>query len=145
MSGGSDAATQPASIPTPHLWPVRVYYEDTDLAGVVYYANYLRFIERARTEMLRAAGVDQSTLKEETGAVFLVRRCEIDYLAPARFDDALHVETRVLRCGRASLDLEQVVTRAGRRLVAATVRLAYVDASGRPAPLPSSIREALSL
>ncbi len=84
-------------------WQVRVYYEDTDLAGIVYYANYLRFIERARTEWVRALGVDQGQLKAETGVVFAVRRIEADYLAPARFDDVLTIETDVRDVGaRAS-------------------------------------------
>lgn len=145
MSARAEVAGDRQSISSPHVWSVRVYYEDTDLAGVVYYANYLRFIERARTEMLRALGIDQSTLKDETGSVFVVRRCEIDYLAPARFDDELAIATHVLRCGRASLDLSQDVMRGEDRLAAAVVRLAHVGASGRPTPLPSGIRAALSL
>lgn len=130
----------------PHVWPIRVYYEDTDLAGVVYYANYLKFIERARTEMLRAVGVDQSRLRDETGLVFVVRRCEIDYVAPARFDDALEVFTRPARVGRASLELQQDVCKAdgGARLASALVKLACIGDDGRPRPLPNDIRALLS-
>jgi YbgC/YbaW family acyl-CoA thioester hydrolase len=84
-------------------FPVRVYYEDTDLAGIVYYANYLKFIERGRTEFVRARGIDQAALREETGIVFAVRRVEADYLAPARFGDDLSVETEIEGSGtRAS-------------------------------------------
>lgn len=127
-----------------HEWPIRVYYEDTDVGGVVYYANYLRFIERARTELLRARGVDQSALRRDRGLVFVVRRCEIDYRAPARFDEALSVRTRVTAIGRASLTLDQVVLRADGGagdaqetiLVAARVQIACIDLDGRPRRLP---------
>jgi YbgC/YbaW family acyl-CoA thioester hydrolase len=81
---------------SPHRLTLRVYYEDTDLAGIVYYANYLRFIERARTEWVRELGIDQGRLKAEAGIVFAVRRVEVDYIAPARFDDVLEVETACL-------------------------------------------------
>ena len=105
-----------------HEFPVRVYYEDTDLAGIVYYANYLRFIERARTEWVRDLGVDQGALKRDQGVVFAVRRVEADYLKPARFDDLLTVTTRLLELGGARIELEQEVLRAGERLFAARVR-----------------------
>ncbi len=84
-----------------HTLPLRVYYEDTDLAGIVYYANYLRFIERARTEWVRSLGVDQTQLKAQHGIVFAVRRVEADYLAPARFDDEIEVRTSVRAVPRA--------------------------------------------
>ncbi|HHS83988.1 MAG TPA: tol-pal system-associated acyl-CoA thioesterase [Gammaproteobacteria bacterium] len=91
------------------MWPVRVYYEDTDSGGVVYYANYLKFMERARTEWLRALGYEQTGLVENEELIFAVRRAELDYLRPARFDDLLQVSVRVLRCGRASIEFVQVV------------------------------------
>jgi acyl-CoA thioester hydrolase len=127
-----------------HAIEIRVYYEDTDLAGIVYYANYLKFIERGRTEMLRAAGVSQSRLKEETGLVFAVVHVAIDYRAPARLDDLLRVETTVTALGGASLTMRQRVMRDGAVLVEATVRLACVGPDGRACRLPGSLRAALA-
>lgn len=123
----------------PHRFEVRVYYEDTDLAGIVYYANYLRFIERARSEWLRALGLDQVALREEAGLVFAVRRIEADYLAPARFDDLLAVETRVQAVTAARLVLGQEVGRAGLPLFRASVTLAAVGPQGRPLRLPRAV------
>jgi acyl-CoA thioester hydrolase len=123
-----------------HLWQVRVYYEDTDLAGIVYYANYLRFIERARTEWVRALGVDQGRLKAETGVVFAVRRIEADYLTPARFDDMLTVETVPREVGGARIVLDQVVRRGEESVFAAVVTLAAIGAEGRPARIPAEFR-----
>ena len=91
--------------------PVRVYYEDTDLAGVVYYANYLKFMERTRTEWLRSLGFEQDALREREGVVFAVRRAEIDYVKPARFNDLLAVTADVSGRGRASLDFEHQILR----------------------------------
>ena len=126
-----------------HEWPIRVYYEDTDFAGVVYYANYLRFVERARTEWLRGLGVDQVALQRDAGLTFVVRRCEIDYLAPARFDDALIVRSTVARFGRASLILRQIVGREDVVLAEAMVRLACIDQEGRPRRMPQPMRALL--
>jgi acyl-CoA thioester hydrolase len=109
---------------TVHRLQVRVYYEDTDLAGVVYHANHLKFMERGRTEALRAGGVDQSALKAGSGVVFLVTRLEIDYRRPALFDDLLTVETAAERRARASLTLRQRVLRGDEALAEAVVRLA---------------------
>ena len=121
-------------------WPVRVYYEDTDSGGVVYYANYLKFMERARTEWLRYSGVEQSGLRAEAGAVFMVRSARLDYLRPARFDDLLTVRTRVGRARRASLVFDQRITPAGQpeqTLCRGEIEIVYVDeASGRPRPMP---------
>lgn len=127
-----------------HRLPVRVYFEDTDLAGVVYYANYLKFMERGRTEALRAAGVAQSRLKTETGIVFLVTRVEVDYRRPALFDDLLTVETEATAVGRATVAMAQRVLRDGVALAEGVVRLAAVDASGRPARISAPVRAALS-
>lgn len=127
-----------------HLFPVRVYYEDTDLAGIVYYANYLRFIERARSEWLRDLGIDQRALKE-AGMVFAVHRIEADYLTPARFDDLLEVATRYLRATPARLVLEQEVRRDGTPLFRAVVTIAAIADSGRPARLPPALRSALEV
>jgi acyl-CoA thioester hydrolase len=123
-----------------HHHPVRVYYEDTDLAGVVYYANYLRFIERARTEWARALGLDQVRLREAEGVVLAVRRIEADYLAPARFDDLLDVATEAVEAGGARLVLGQQVRRGGALLFDARVTLVAMDLAGRPRRLPAAMR-----
>ena len=124
-----------------HSWPVRVYYEDTDLAGIVYYANYLRFIERARTEWIRELGIDQTRLKAEDGAVFAVRRVEADYLSPAVFDDQLTVLTQVDRLTPARIELVQKVMRADALLFAARVTLACLGPDMRPRRLPPALAE----
>lgn len=122
------------------IWPVRVYWEDTDAGGVVYYATYLKFLERARTEWLRSLGVEQGELVAEHGVVFVVRRVEADYHRPARFDDALQVTCRLEETGRASLAIAQTVERAGELLLSARVRAACVTADGfRPARIPAHI------
>ncbi|MSP82816.1 MAG: tol-pal system-associated acyl-CoA thioesterase [Alphaproteobacteria bacterium] len=127
-----------------HRFAMRVYYEDTDAAGIVYYANYLRFAERARTELLRQAGYDHTNLAADHGAAFAVRRCVIDYLKPARLDDELVVETRPGSVGGATADLRQSVRRGGDELARLDVRLAFVAASGRPRRLPGDLRRALA-
>ncbi len=126
-----------------HRFPIRVYYEDTDLAGIVYYANYLKFIERARTEWVRGLGIDQGRLKAEQGIVFAVRRAEADYLRPAKFDDELVVATKVLDAGGARLVLEQEVLRAGERLFHAVVTLVCLTEAGHPVRFPAEIRRSL--
>lgn len=126
-----------------HSHPIRVYYEDTDLAGIVYYANYLRFIERARTEWVRALGVDQVRLRREEGIVFAVRRIEADYLKPAKFDDMLTVITRPATATGARIVLEQDVMRDGERLFAALVTLVCLTDAGAPARIPAEIRQRL--
>ncbi len=126
-----------------HTFSCRVYYEDTDLAGIVYYANYLKFIERARTEWVRAQGVDQAKLKGEQGIVFAVRRVEADYLHPAKFDDELTIETRVESLTGARIVLSQDVLRAGEKLFSAHVTLVAIGANGAPARLPAILRRPL--
>ena len=126
-----------------HRFPLRVYYEDTDLAGIVYYANYLKFIERGRTEALREAGVDQNRLKDERGIVFVVVRVTADWRRPAVFDDLLTVETRLARLGGASVDMAQRVLRGGETLFEAEVRMACMGRDGRAARLPADLRAAL--
>ena len=123
----------------PHRLPVRVYYEDTDLAGIVYYANYLKFIERARSEWVRTLGVDQVRMKAQ-GIVFAVRRVEADYLSPARFDDQLVVETEPESVTAARMVLSQRVTRGGTLLFAAQVTLVALSETGHPVRLPADIR-----
>ena len=123
-----------------HRLTLRVYYEDTDLAGIVYYANYLKFIERGRTEWVRDLGIDQSRLKAETGIVFAVRRVEADYLSPARFDDLLTVETIPGGVTGARVELTQRVLRGDELLFDAKVTLVALTAEGRPARLPADVR-----
>jgi acyl-CoA thioester hydrolase len=122
-----------------HLFRCRVYYEDTDVGGVVYYANYLRFIERARTEWAREAGVDQVRLREE-GVVFAVRRIEADYLVPARFDDLLDVRTTLQGGTVARLVLWQEIGRESQLLFTARVTLVALDMAGRPRRIPAGLR-----
>ncbi len=127
---------------TEHVHSLRVYYEDTDLAGVVYYANYLKFYERGRSEALRALGVDQRALKEE-GIAFVVRRIEVDYLIPARFDDELEVRTAIRSLGGASAMMAQRILRGESVLSEAVVRVACMDSAGRPARFPPWVRSGL--
>lgn len=127
-----------------HLFALRVYYEDTDFGGIVYHANYLKFIERARSEWVRSLGIDQRRMKAEMGTVFAVRWMENDFLKPAVFDDQLVVETRLDRLEGASLHLHQTVLRGAEALFTARVRLVCIGAAGRPVRLPAGLRAALS-
>ncbi len=126
-----------------HQHHLRVYYEDTDLAGIVYYANYLKFIERGRTEWVESLGIDQMALKAAEGIVFAVRRIEADFLRPARFGDDLVVETRLKTLGGARLVLEQEVTRQADRLFTAQVTLVCLTEDGHAARLPVGLRARL--
>lgn len=130
-----------------HRFEVRVYYEDTDAAGIVYYANYLRFAERARTELLRALGLDHQTLQRDCGLRFAVRRCVIDYLRPARLDDLLSIETRVVAVSGSRLELAQDIRRHDEALVHLAVTLVALDDQLRPVrmsrALPSGLLERL--
>lgn len=123
-----------------HRFALRVYYEDTDLAGIVYYANYLKFIERGRSEWIRTQGIDQRAMKEETGTVFAVRRIEADYLSPAKFDDELVVETSTEAVTGARIILKQDVLREGEVLFTAHVTIVAINETGHPARLPANIR-----
>ena len=125
------------------IFPLRVYYEDTDAAGIVYYANYLKFIERARTEMMRAAGIDHSSMRDTDGVLFIVRRCTLDYRQPARLDDWLQIHTRIVALKGASLEAEQIVLRDSETLVHAELRLACIKESGAPARFPPDLRSSL--
>jgi len=126
-----------------HRFPVRVYYEDTDAAGIVYYANYLKFAERARTEMMRLFGVAHEEVRRTEGSVFIVRRAGIEFLAPARLDDELVVETRVKEVGGASITLDQDIYRDTSALVRCAILLACIGRHGRPTRIPSALRAAL--
>lgn len=121
----------------------RVYYEDTDTAGVVYYANYLKFAERARTEALRAIGIEQHRLIEEQQLGFVVRECHAKFLSPARLDDLLTTETRLHDISKASLDMQQDIRRGVKTLCTLRVQLAVVGKGMKPARLPAPIADAL--
>lgn len=135
-SGGASGAPS-------HRWPVRVYLEDTDALGIVYYVNYLRFAERARTEFLRALGTDHSAMIDRDGLNFAVTRCEVDYLLPARLDELLEVATSLLGIGGATLELLQRVRRGDDEVARITVRLACTNRAGRPRRIPATLRKTL--
>jgi len=121
-------------------WPVRVYYEDTDSGGVVYYANYLKFMERARTEWLRSLGFEQDRLRDEQGVIFAVRSATIDYLKPALFNDVLDVAATIVERGRASFSVEHAIHRDETLLCQGLVKVACLKANTlRPCPIPESI------
>ncbi len=133
-------------------WPVRVYYEDTDNGGVVYYANYLKFMERARTEWLRARGVEQDVLIEQEGLIFVVRSVQLDYLKPARFNQQLSVSVSVAEVGKASLTFDQTVNlittegnvavKSDLLLCQGQIRVACLNANSfKPRAIPASIRQ----
>lgn len=122
-----------------HRFPVRVYYEDTDMAGIVYYANYLRYIERARSDWVREIGIDQLAMKAE-GVVFAVRRIEADYLQPALFDDALEVVTTLAKLSPARMIMAQKVLRAEDVLFTSNVTIACIGTGGKPVRLPAELR-----
>ena len=126
-----------------HVLALRVYYEDTDTSGFVYYANYLKYIERGRTDFLRLTGVDHPALQREHGLALTVKRCEIEYLAPALLDDRIEVHTRLTELRGASMRADQRVRRAGRELARAQVRIAYISGNGRAARLPRAVRDRL--
>ncbi|MFK7943902.1 MAG: tol-pal system-associated acyl-CoA thioesterase [Paracoccaceae bacterium] len=121
-----------------HRLAIRVYYEDTDFGGVVYYANYLKFLERGRTEALRDLGVDQVALKQ-AGTVFVVRRVEADYVKPARFDDILEVRTRAETIRKASVVMAQEIFRGDDLLLTAIITVACMGENGRPVRIPPEI------
>jgi len=126
--------------------PVRVYYEDTDAGGVVYYANYLKYLERARTEFIRALGVDQGRLLAETGLAFAVRALSAEYLRPARLDDELFVDTAIEALGRAQVTFAQSIRRGAETLLTAQVRVACLElARGKPAAIPALLRAQLAV
>ena len=146
--------TAPAPDPTTRgqaprvfVWPVRVYWEDTDAGGIVYYANYLKFMERARTEWLRALGCDQTDMRDRDRLQFVVARANVEFLRPARFDDPLDVDVRVLALRRASVELAQHVLSPSRELLCrAKIRVGCVDVETfRPRGIPTSLHQELEL
>ena len=126
-----------------HILPLRIYYEDTDAQGIVYYANWLRFLERGRTELLRMIGLEHSALRAESGIDWVVRRCTIDYLKPARLDETIDIVTACGEMRGASLDMIQEARRGEEVLVRAELLIACMGESGRPARLPLQARNAL--
>lgn len=128
-----------------HRFWLRVYYEDTDAAGIVYYANYLRFAERARTEMLRLVGIDQSRLMARQGLAFAVKACEVDYRRPARLDDLLEVRSRLLAMSRVQFSVEQRIADAveSTEFAVLNLRVVCLEHGGRPVRVPAAVVEAL--
>ena len=139
MADHADATTPGGD----HVFPVRVYYEDTDAAGMVYYANYLKFAERARTELLRDVGHSHRRLRDEHGVVFVVRRCLAEFIRPARLDDRLEVHSRITGMRGAAFDAEQQILREEVLMVHVDVVLACVSTGGRPVRVPRAVRAAL--
>ena len=127
-----------------HRLPIRVYYEDTDSGGVVYYANYLKYAERARTEMLREIGSEHQAMKSELGIGFVVRTCNADYRKPAHLDDLLEVVTEILAVGGASIEMRQTVMRANEALVIMEVKLACMNFDGGAARIPKGVRTVMA-
>ncbi|MBE9562407.1 MAG: tol-pal system-associated acyl-CoA thioesterase [Proteobacteria bacterium] len=122
------------------IWPIRVYHEDTDSGGVVYYANYLKFMERARTELLRSHGIEQTTLKQEYNTILVVSKLSIDYLKPAVFNDLLDVVINMTKLGKVSFAMEQKVLRNDEILCTSIVKIGAINSvTYRPQPLPATI------
>ena len=137
--------TQPSPLNT-FLWPVRVYHEDSDTAGIVYHANYLKFMERARTEWLRELGFEQTVLAQQYNIVFVVRTLSIDYLRPARFNDELIVSVELLVARGSLIEIAQTIQRDAQTIVAANVKLACVNTqSFKPVRIPQAVLEQLAL
>jgi len=124
---------------------VQIYFEDTDSSGIVYYANYLKYAERARTELLRSLGIESGQMMHKFGIGLAVRHCYVEYLKPAVLDDEVMLQTELQKVGGASIELRQVVVRSGEKLVQMDVKLGCINfESGRPVTLPKNLRNALS-
>ena len=124
-----------------HRFPIRVYYEDTDMGGIVYHANFLKFIERARSDWVRNMGISQTRMLEEHGTVFVVRRIEADYLSPGKYDDELEVHTIPASVSGARLVMDQKVMRGRDLLFSAQVTIVCINEDGQPVRLPANIRQ----
>ena len=127
-----------------HFYPVRVYYEDTDAVGIVYHSNYLKYAERARTEMLRLAGVNQSEMATRYGMNFAVRDCTVQFRRPARLDDIIEVRSRLIELGGASITAEQAICREAEELARLVLRVACLRPDGRATRIPDPVRAALT-
>ena len=123
------------------IWPVRIYYEDTDLSGIVYHANYLRYMERARTEFFRALGIKASYLEDADPAAWALRKVQIEYLKPARFDDHIEVRTTTTSLTGVRLCADQSIWRGDEELTEGAVEACIISLSGRPKRIPSEIRD----
>ncbi len=146
MRSTGDAAATAGATTQPFFWPVRVYYEDTDAGGVVYYANYLSFMERARTEWLRALGFEQPALAAEHGVLFVVRAVNIDYLKPSRFNDSLQVTVEVVNVGGSRIRFLQRVLRGDEEIVRADVDVVCVNTDTfRPVRVPREMRTTIGM
>jgi len=126
-----------------HKFAIRVYYEDTDMGGIVYHANYLKYIERARSDWVKTLGIDQNSMRHDEGLIFAVRRVEAEYLAAANYDDDLEVETTTHAITGARLVMDQVVRRGAKILFSAQVTIVCINQAGQPARLPANIRRML--
>jgi acyl-CoA thioester hydrolase len=125
-------------------WPIRVYYEDTDAGGVVYHANYLNFMERARTEWLRALGFEQTAVKDELGVIIVIHSLNIAFKSPAKFNDLLQVNCKLVNIGRSSMDIAQTIMRDGILLIEAQVKAVFVNVDTfRPVAVPEAIKQAI--
>ena len=144
----SVASTQPAQAHKPFYWPVRIYWQDTDAGGIVHHANYLNFFERARTEWLRALGIGQQSLRETTGGMFVVSQANLSYVKSARLDDELLLTTSLTEAGRVAITIRHQALRetlgVNLLLCEANLRLAWVNADGKPARIPPVILSTLS-
>ena len=148
LVGEEQGEGSPASKNSPraaHLHRIRVYFEDTDAGGMVYYANYLKFAERARTEMLRSAGISHAEMVADDGLMLVVRRVTAEYRRSAKLDDELEIETRLAELGGATLTLDQTVRRGREVLVELVVTIACITRDGRPTRLPERIRQAIAI
>ncbi len=124
------------------LWPIRIYYEDTDAGGVVYHTNYIKFMERARTEWLRNLGFEQDELRDKEGVIFAVRSVKVDYFFPAKFNDELFVSSKVIKKGKASITIEQEVLKKHQVLCKGIIKVGTLDEkSFRPKAMPESLYE----
>lgn len=124
------------------LWPIRIYYEDTDAGGVVYHTNYMKFMERARTEWLRNLGVEQDELREKEGVIFAVRSAQIDYFLPAKFNDELKISSKVIKKGKASIVIEQEVLKDTQVLCKGIIKVATLDGTSfKPKAMPATLYE----
>lgn len=125
-----------------HHSTFRIYYEDTDAGGIVYYANYLKFAERARTEWLRERGFEQEQLRTQQGITIVVRRCECEFLSPAKLDDQIVIATRLHEIGKVRMTMQQAIKRAGKTLFTLNVELACIDISGKLVRWPKEMTDA---
>ncbi len=128
------------------LWPVRIYYEDTDAGGVVYHTNYIKFMERARTEWLRNLGFEQDELRLKYGVIFAVRSVQIDYFLPAKFNDQLMVSSKVLKVGKASISIEQNIIKKDEILCKGLIKVATLDCDiFKPKAMPETLYKIIKL